>query len=92
MATTPEPTPPDLVGPPWSDRWTVRIDERCTACGNCLMTCPPRALARAPRKPLVIDARCTSCGACIEVCPVDAITEVPIAGVPTADTVAGIDL
>ncbi|MEM7338800.1 MAG: 4Fe-4S binding protein [Actinomycetota bacterium] len=54
---------------------TVRIDDRCTACGNCIVTCPPHALVRAPKRPLVIDARCTSCGACIEVCPVDAITE-----------------
>ena len=53
---------------------TVRIDERCTACGNCLITCPTAALRPAPRRPAVIDDRCTSCGACVEVCPVDAIT------------------
>ncbi|MEM9037182.1 MAG: 4Fe-4S binding protein [Actinomycetota bacterium] len=55
---------------------TVRIDHRCTACGNCLITCPTAALRPAPGRPAVVDDRCTSCGACIEVCPVDAITEV----------------
>ncbi|MEM9040515.1 MAG: 4Fe-4S binding protein [Actinomycetota bacterium] len=63
---------------------TVRVDERCTACGNCLITCPTTALRPAPGRPTVIDARCTSCGACVEVCPVDAITETitePVAGV-----------
>ncbi|MEM9134987.1 MAG: 4Fe-4S binding protein [Actinomycetota bacterium] len=54
---------------------TVRIDDRCTACGNCIITCGPRALRRAPRKPLVVDDACTACGECIEVCPVDAIIE-----------------
>ncbi|MEM8922470.1 MAG: 4Fe-4S binding protein [Actinomycetota bacterium] len=55
---------------------TVRIDERCTACGNCLITCPTAALRRGPRRPLVVDDACTLCAACIEVCPVDAIREV----------------
>ena len=54
---------------------TVVIDERCTACGACLVTCPERALLPAPRRPLVVDQRCTTCLACVEVCPVDAIAE-----------------
>ena len=54
---------------------SVVIDERCTACGQCLMTCPTRALVAAPRRPAVIDARCTGCGACLEICPADAISE-----------------
>jgi electron transport complex protein RnfB len=54
---------------------TVVIDERCTACGACLATCPERALLPAPRRPLVVDQRCTGCLACVEVCPVDAIAE-----------------
>ncbi|MEM7092598.1 MAG: 4Fe-4S binding protein [Actinomycetota bacterium] len=72
MATTPERTrisSTEFFG-------TVRIDDRCTACGNCIITCPPRALLPAPGKPAVIDTSCTLCSACIEVCPVDAITEV----------------
>lgn len=55
---------------------TVRIDDRCTACGNCIITCGPRALRPAPGRPAVIDDSCTVCGECIEVCPVDAITEI----------------
>jgi len=54
---------------------TVVIDDRCTACGACLVTCPTRALRPAPKRPLVIDDRCTGCGACVEVCPRGAIWE-----------------
>jgi electron transfer flavoprotein alpha subunit len=50
----------------------VVIDERCTACGACLATCPEGALARAPKRPRLVGA-CTACFACVEVCPVDAI-------------------
>ena len=51
----------------------VLVDDHCTACGNCIVTCPEHALVRAPRKPFAVDARCTACMACVEVCPVDAI-------------------
>ncbi|MDQ2726233.1 MAG: 4Fe-4S binding protein [Actinomycetota bacterium] len=54
---------------------TVVIDERCTACGLCLVTCPESALVPAARRPAVDDDRCTACLACVEVCPTDAITE-----------------
>ena len=55
---------------------TVAIATTCTACGNCVVTCPERALVRAPKRPVLIASRCTSCLACVEVCPVDAIREV----------------
>ena len=55
---------------------SVVIDDRCTACGACLLTCPERALVVQPFRPLVIDDRCTGCGACIEICPRGAINEV----------------
>lgn len=51
----------------------VLIDERCTACGVCIATCPERALAPAPKRPVVDEGRCTLCLACVEVCPRDAI-------------------
>ncbi|MDQ6840753.1 MAG: 4Fe-4S binding protein [Actinomycetota bacterium] len=54
---------------------TVVIDDRCTACGLCMATCPEDALHPAPRRPAVDDERCTACLACIEVCPTDAVTE-----------------
>lgn len=70
--TAPEPGDASGVG---RSRVTVVIDDRCTACGLCLATCPDRALLPAPKRPLVVDARCSGCGACLEVCPVDAISE-----------------
>jgi Pyruvate/2-oxoacid:ferredoxin oxidoreductase delta subunit len=51
----------------------VSIDERCTACGACLVTCPERALLRSARRPSVRTDRCTGCLECVEVCPRDAI-------------------
>jgi ferredoxin len=62
----------------------VCISAACTGCGACLVTCPERALLRAPQRPLVVAARCTACLACVEVCPVDAITEGPGSGPPLA--------
>ena len=55
---------------------TVAVDAaRCTGCGACLITCPPRALVAAPGCPDLLPHRCTGCLACIEVCPRDAISE-----------------
>lgn len=54
----------------------VAVGARCTACGACVVTCPERALLRAPKRPVVVADRCTACLACVEVCPVDAIHEV----------------
>jgi electron transport complex protein RnfB len=58
-------------------RLVVAIDDRCTGCGVCLITCPPRALLPAPRRPDVDAGACTGCLECIEVCPRDAISERP---------------
>jgi ferredoxin len=58
---------------------SVTVSLACTGCGACLVTCPERALLRAPRRPVVVAERCTACLACIEVCPVGAITEVTAA-------------
>ena len=52
---------------------SVVIDDRCTACGVCIATCPEGALSPAPNRPAVDDDRCTLCLACVEVCPRDAI-------------------
>jgi ferredoxin len=51
----------------------IAIDERCTACGMCLATCPTGALHPAQKRPAVVGSRCTDCLECIEICPVDAI-------------------
>lgn len=55
---------------------SVLITDACTACGNCIVTCPEHALVRAAKRPLVVASACTTCLACVEVCPVDAIREV----------------
>lgn len=54
---------------------TLIIGSTCTACGACIVTCPERALRRAPRRPELLVKRCTNCLACIEICPTDAIRE-----------------
>ena len=84
------PGPTDLVTRPPSapvDRpkfgglmaFLVAVDDRCTACGPCLVACPERALLAAPRRPASVDSRCTGCLACIEICPRDALTVTEVA-------------
>jgi MinD superfamily P-loop ATPase len=65
-----------------NDRWpdlTVVVDDRCTACGACLVTCPTLALVAAPFRPRVVDQRCNGCGECIEICPRGAISDATVA-------------
>ncbi len=56
--------------------WVVGVDDRCTACGACLWTCPAHALLPAPGRPEVVADRCTGCLECVEICPRAAITPV----------------
>lgn len=51
----------------------LRINDACTACGACLLTCPERALRPDRGKPRVVAEACTACGECVEICPADAI-------------------
>ncbi|MGK2958807.1 MAG: 4Fe-4S binding protein [Acidimicrobiales bacterium] len=53
---------------------TMTIDDRCTACGLCVITCPDTALVPAPKRPEFVASLCSDCFACIEVCPRDSIT------------------
>lgn len=52
----------------------LTIDDSCTACGACLLTCPTHALRPSGGRPEVQTDRCTGCGECVEICPADAIT------------------
>jgi len=46
----------------------VFFQEKCTACGQCLESCPFGVLSLEGEQ-LVIGDGCTLCGACVEVCP-----------------------
>jgi pyruvate formate lyase activating enzyme len=50
------------------------IIERCTGCGDCVNTCPEKALTISDGKVNIDRLRCTACGNCIQSCPEDAIT------------------
>lgn len=65
------------------------IDDRCTACGQCLSTCPEHALSRAPFRPAINVSACTFCSACIEICPTDAIAIVTATTTATSDHPTG---
>ena len=59
------------------------VTDLCAGCGNCVRTCPEKAIRPAPSEhssPLVVlEARCTGCAECAEVCPVAACVEVVVA-------------
>ncbi|MBA3424196.1 MAG: 4Fe-4S dicluster domain-containing protein [Rubrobacteraceae bacterium] len=56
------------------------VTDACAGCGNCIRTCPERAIMPSPpdhTSPLVVlEDRCTGCAECAEVCPVEACVEV----------------
>jgi len=46
----------------------------CTACGECALACPQKAVTLVSTYgPVVDDVRCTLCGLCEDVCPADAV-------------------
>lgn len=52
---------------------SVVVDDRCTACGACLWTCPAQVFLPAAGRPDARQERCTGCMECVEICPRDAI-------------------
>ena len=50
--------------------------EKCTACGECIETCPLECISKQAdnaNKALVDAGSCSECGACVDSCPVSAI-------------------
>lgn len=47
---------------------------RCTACSNCVESCPPKAMVMGSTHPAIDYRRCISCGCCAELCPSGAIS------------------
>ena len=43
--------------------------QACSGCGACLITCPKRALSRAPGAIRINHSTCNLCLECIEICP-----------------------
>ncbi len=49
--------------------------DTCTACGECVSSCPLDAISLPDGSTAAVDAdTCGDCGACIDVCPVSAIS------------------
>jgi pyruvate formate lyase activating enzyme len=50
------------------------FEKRCVGCGDCIPSCPEKALASAGPSRIVVDqTACTLCSRCIEVCPSGAL-------------------
>ena len=48
--------------------------EKCTACGECVESCPLEAITMGEDSAVIDEETCGDCGACIDVCPVEAIS------------------
>ncbi|WP_234380544.1 indolepyruvate ferredoxin oxidoreductase subunit alpha [Streptomyces sp. CMB-StM0423] len=73
-ATAADGPAPRPAGPP---ALTLTVNDRCTGCGACLLTCPAHAIRPRGGSLFVRADLCTGCLECVEVCPADAIDEAP---------------
>jgi ferredoxin len=54
---------------------TAIVDaEKCSACGECVESCPLDAIAIQEEKARIDPETCGDCGACVDVCPTEAIS------------------
>jgi len=49
------------------------ISSSCTACGDCVDSCPVNAIVIIKGFALLFERDCIDCGACVNQCPEDAI-------------------
>jgi len=53
----------------------AKVDkETCTACGECVDSCPLEAIEMQDGVAVVDAETCGDCGACVDVCPTESIT------------------
>ncbi len=70
----------------------IRVDiEKCTGCGNCVLSCPFNLIELVDEKAQIGEG-CTLCGACRDTCPCEAIIieEETVKAAPTGDRHHGI--
>lgn len=51
----------------------VFIKDKCIGCGECMRSCPPKAIVMKNRKPVVKLSKCIRCFCCQELCPAKAV-------------------
>ncbi len=59
-----------------ANEWTLPVIqlERCTACAQCVTSCPTHAVEMRGAQPVIVRPKdCAYCGLCEEMCPAGAI-------------------
>lgn len=59
-----------------SERVTYRVTTRCTFCGECLVTCPWKAITMDSNGAQINQPLCRHCGKCYENCASHAIDRI----------------
>lgn len=55
---------------------TLRINDLCISCGNCVDVCPVDAISEGEDKYVINEEKCLICSRCLEECPVQAMDPV----------------